>query len=490
MKEKQVAAIHNPGADYPEIPPFHPSVAYPEYPFDTKVTGIHNAVYDSVRECLRLIGLDKENFESPGWNPFGSFIFPGDRVAVKPNMVRDYHDSVPAYDSSLTTHGSVVRAVIDYVSIALKGRGSIVIADSSQNDADHGNIVKMQGLDEIQTFYDANSDIKVGIEDLRPERVEKIEGLIVRRIKLKGDPEGYTVVDLGGNSSFGELDYDIVKMLLGAESMDDSIREWHTGDRHAYQVCNTFLKADVVINLPKMKTHKKSGITVCLKGLIGILGDKTIVPHCRKGHPASGGDQFAESRFLDRAETFVSARFHAAFRKLGPARKLLARSARHSGNTLFGMTDAPRIRSGNWHGNDTIWRTVLDLARILIFADKCGRFSEEPGRRCFFLVDGIIGGEGNGPLAPTPKNAGVILAGFNPVAVDIAAARLMGFDPMKIKMLKSAVQNSNSRLVDFDMGEVDIQSNNRDWEGEISRFTGKDLDFTPHHGWKDWIEAT
>ena len=32
-----------------------------------------------------------------------------------------------------------------------------------------------------------------------------------------------------------------------------------------YCISNTILDADVIINIPKLKTHKKAGITVCLK---------------------------------------------------------------------------------------------------------------------------------------------------------------------------------------------------------------------------------
>ena len=47
----------------------------------------------------------------------------------------------------------------------------------------------------------------------------------------------------------------------------------------------------------------------------------------------------------------------------------------------------------------------------------------------------MIGGENNGPLAPDPVAAGVLLAGENLLAVDLVAARLMGFDPLKIRHL-------------------------------------------------------
>ena len=59
-----------------------------------------------------------------------------------------------------------------------------------------------------------------------------------------------------------------------------------------------------------------------------------------------------------------------------------------------------KFESGNWHGNDTIWRTIVDLNKILFFSKKDGFLSNEIQRKYFAIVDGIIGGEGNGPHFP------------------------------------------------------------------------------------------
>lgn len=59
------------------------------------------------------------------------------------------------------------------------------------------------------------------------------------------------------------------------------------------------------------------------------------------------------------------------------------------------------LEGGNWYGNDSAWRMACDLLRIFLFADKDGNIHEKLVRRVFSIVDGIIGGEGNGPLAPS-----------------------------------------------------------------------------------------
>jgi uncharacterized protein (DUF362 family) len=58
--------------------------------------------------------------------------------------------------------------------------------------------------------------------------------------------------------------------------------------------------------------------------------------------------------------------------------------------------------------------------------------------RHFALVDGIVGMEGNGPIQGTPKTAGVLVAGRDPVAVDATCCRIMRLDPFRIRYLQLA----------------------------------------------------
>jgi len=46
--------------------------------------------------------------------------------------------------------------------------------------------------------------------------------------------------------------------------------------------------------------------------------------------------------------------------------------------------------------------------------------------------------EGNGPIQGTPKTAGVLILGNDPVAVDATACRVMGLMPEKIGYLSRA----------------------------------------------------
>ena len=50
----------------------------------------------------------------------------------------------------------------------------------------------------------------------------------------------------------------------------------------------------------------------------------------------------------------------------------------------------------------------------------------------FFLMDGIMGMEGHGPGQGTPVKTGVLIGSTNPLALDIIASTIAGYDPMEI----------------------------------------------------------
>jgi hypothetical protein len=112
--------------------------------------------------------------------------------------------------------------------------------------------------------------------------------------------------------------------------------------------------------------------------------------------------------------------------------QIVDRSLRHAAGRL-----EPRI-DGAWHGNNTAWRMALDVARILIFGKSDGTIAAAPQRRHLVLVDGLVGGEGEGPLVPEAVPAGVVLFSDDLVGADTACARLIGFDPDAIPLIREA----------------------------------------------------
>jgi uncharacterized protein (DUF362 family) len=484
----KAAAISVGNSVYPSLLPYSPGECYPEYPFkkDT-ISSEENQAYKGVRESFRLLGLDAENYGSGKWNPLGGIIHTGDTVVLKPNFVRDFRETFSGQDDCLITHGSIIRAVLDYIYIALARTGKIIIADAPQNDADFNEIMRIAGLDSIQEFYKRHADFDVKIYDFRPEKAKKVNGVIVEHEKLPGDPAGFVKVNLDGNSMFTEVE-SLCDLLYGSEYDTREICSHHTGGIHEYLISRTILEADCIINLPKIKTHKKTGVTLCMKNLVGINGNKNWLPHHRLGTPSQGGDQFADDSIKHKIERKTMEFFRRIFPKLGSMRKVLAKPIKSVGTVIFGDTNTDTIRSGNWYGNDTAWRMAIDLNKIIMYADKNGKLQNTPTRRMFCVVDGIIAGEGNGPLDPTPKQSGVVVAGINPIAVDFVCARLMNFDCKKLPILDKAMLNESLPLFVGRYDDINCISNDSRFNRVLPEFEGKIFEFKPHFGWLNHIE--
>jgi hypothetical protein len=156
------------------------------------------------------------------------------------------------------------------------------------------------------------------------------------------------------------------------------------------------------------------------------------------------------------------------------------------GRWVFGDTQQV-VRSGNWHGNDTCWRMVLDLNKCLFFHDGSGAPRLRP-RRYLAVVDGIIGGEGNGPMAPDPKPCGLLLAGTHPLAVDCVAATLMGFHWETLRLLARAFHMRAPTFASFAPGDIRVITNHSAWQGALDDIS-ETFHFRPHFGWTGAIEA-
>jgi hypothetical protein len=181
------------------------------------------------------------------------------------------------------------------------------------------------------------------------------------------------------------------------------------------------LGADLIVNVPKLKTHKKTGVTLSLKSVIGLTNEKYWLPHFTEGSPETGGDEHDRpQRSAERLKTWLSRV------PLPRDHSLVVRAPR--------LSAAPSVLDGSWEGNDTLWRTILDLNHLLLRADRDGRLGDAPARRYLTIVDGIVAGEGEGPLGASPVEAGLLVAGTNAARVDEVACRLIGFDPDRIPL--------------------------------------------------------
>jgi hypothetical protein len=169
-----------------------------------------------------------------------------------------------------------------------------------------------------------------------------------------------------------------------------------------------------------------------------------------------------------------------------PIIQFFARSLKQTGYAVLGDTEDV-VRSGNWHGNDTCWRMALDLNRIMLYANPDGTLRKTP-KAFFSVVDGIIGMQGSGPVAGKPKSVGLVIAGYDPVSVDVVCTGLMGFDYSKIPLLSRAFDNSPYPLTNISPQDISVTSNMKTLQGRLSLLQQEaSFDFEPHFGWKGYI---
>lgn len=435
--------------------------------------------YTGLEKSMEGVGLEY-------LNTVLDIIKPGDKVVLKPNFVKEHHMYKPGEWEYVITHPSVIKLVLKGVIEKLAGEGEVYVVDAPQTDSDYEKIMEVTGLPQIMKELQKNTTVKLEYFDLREERWFYKEGIIVKRKKLPGDPKGYVSINLKEKSEFcGKkcIEY------YGADYDMDETRKYHNDVDNIYVMSKTILSADVFICMPKLKTHKLGGVTISLKNLVGTCVIKNSIPHHTLGSPETGGDKFRYKTKKNNAETKLKGLALRCLKAKRPIINYPFIMIKKVAGLFFGSARSETIRNGMWYGNDTIWRSVLDLNKILLYADADGKMHNTVQRKYISIVDGIIGGERSGPMEPDPKTSGILLFGVNPVAVDTVGASLMGFDYKKIPSILHGFKPKGYELTNFKTEDICIKSNEKKWEKKISEFQRKDtLDFEPHFGWKGHIE--
>jgi hypothetical protein len=126
------------------------------------------------------------------------------------------------------------------------------------------------------------------------------------------------------------------------------------------EVARTVLEADCLVVVPVMKTHVATGISVCMKCLMGVIS----IEQKKKFH---------------------------------------------------------------FHG---LAQSILELNSVV--------------KPDLFIVDGTVGGQGDGPMANEPAEFGALLAGTGARALDMIAAKSMGFMPDEVGLLRLAREEMGS----------------------------------------------
>lgn len=227
-------------------------------------------------------------------------ISPGNRVLLKPNVL-----AIRPPEDAVTTHPAVISAMCELVSevggIPVIGDGSGIVKPGSTTTS---QALKVSGIEDAASICGAEL--------------------------INFETSGYVEVDVPDARQFSHL-----------------------------HIAKAVLDADVIISLPKLKTHELTLYTGAVKNFFGTVPQKNR----KQAH-------FLEDR-----------------RRFGEA--------------------------------------VIDIYSVV--------------KPQLAVMDGVVGMEGNGPSNGTPVFAGVIMASYDCVSLDIAASELIGIDPLKVPTNKAAL---------------------------------------------------
>lgn len=463
------------------------SVRYPSV-LQAHTSGILPVFCDieaQVRRCIaNALGTTEKDC-------FADYLKPGDNVLIKPNQVFDKTGGNTELEC-LVAHWSLIYSVAKIMLESFRGNIKLIIGDSPLQGCDFENLVKTATpLAALIKCLELSFGVSVKLVDFRQIVSEYTDcggQSILRRKTSQKDNAKYIDCALGINSMFAGDERNLKKYRT-IDYPASAIRRYHAKGEHIYRVSKDVLDADVIINISKLKTHNKTGITAALKNLVGTLGDKQSLPHHKQGSPFTGGDEYAKPGLPQSVETILWDYINNADSYKVKAFWTELLNCFRNGCAIFGMKHPPLNRTaGGWYGNDTVWRGVLDINRLVIYADKKGKIMEIPQRRIINLIDGIVAGEGEGPLFPASKRCGCILAGQNSFAVDAVAAKLMGYDYRKIPMLDRVRAIERYPLIEFDVGDIDLRSNDSKWNGCWNDVSFCNFGFLPSSGWIGHIE--
>lgn len=133
-------------------------------------------------------------------------------------------------------------------------------------------------------------------------------------------------------------------------------------------------------------------------------------------------------------------------------------------NAFGGLLNTRRHYTHSW-----IHETLVDLLAI----------QKEIHSGIFAVMDGTTAGNGPGPRTMKPEIKNVILASSDQVAIDAVSAKMMGFDPMKIKYIRLATEKGlgTGRMQDIDIIGEDISNTNWHFKVGINlvRFGGSKI---------------
>lgn len=371
----------------------------------------------------------------------------GKKVLLKPNWVR--HSLKDTDEVCLRTHDAFVLAALE--AILKMAPRIVVLGDAPIQGCDWGRMLSENFIDSVNQLSTQFS-IPVIVKDFRKVTFNTSSN----QLQSDRNPDSeYLIFDLGKESYLEPVTSTHSNNFRVTCYNPDRLAESHGPGLHRYCITREVFDSDVIISLPKVKTHQKAGITAALKNLVGINGDKDFLPHHRLGGTGVGGDCYPGKSYL---RYWSELAIDHANRNRG---KTSYRLWQKLSSLLWKLSFPKNVHqiAAGWYGNDTTWRMVLDLNRIAVYGTADGKVSAQPQREVYSLCDGIIGGQGNGPLEPNPLPLGVICFSNDSYFTDRCLARLMGFDPDKIPLLHASKSLADEKGTILTLNGSQITSN-------------------------------
>lgn len=377
-----------------------------------------------IREAMFQAGLGTTNVEAP----LMDLVEPGMTVLLKPNWVLHRNEGNAGMDCMVTHPEFILAALIEL----LKAKPArVILGDAPIQGCIWDKLVTCEFKQRVLSLA-KKAGVSICFIDFR--RIITVDGDIEKGIKAQASPmDRYCMFDLGKDSLLEPLSKGDGRFRL-TNYDPDKLAQAHCPGRHEYLLCREAFECDLIISLPKLKLHRKAGITGALKNLVGLNGNKDYLPHHRVGGTSDGGDCYPGRSASKRLTEFM---LDQANRRIGTntyvkwlhwAHWLLKRVATLKDGGV----------EGSWHGNDTCWRMVLDLNRILLYGRADSSMADTKQRTLWTLTDAILCGQGEGPLAPSPVTVGT--ATFSPSApvADAVHCALLGVDEMKIALVRES----------------------------------------------------
>lgn len=357
----------------------------------------------------------------------------GKRILLKPNWV--LHSQKEEDEICLRTHDNILLTVLKVV--LKQSPSSVKLGDAPIQISKWEEIAQRRILNEIEILQD-QYEIPISIVDFRRVTFDP------RNNSLESDRRSldeFVIFDLAEKSFLEPISKRKKSGFRVTNYNPDRLAESHRLGMHKYCITKELFNADIVISIPKIKTHEKTGITGALKNLVGVNGDKDFLPHHRVGGVGFGGDCYPGMNILRRTSEFFR---DYANRNMG--NKFYKPLIRLS--DIFWVLSKPmdvHQVAAAWYGNDTTWRMVMDINLIANYGIADGTTSEVKQRDLYSLTDGIIGGQGNGPLYPDPLPLGILAFTNDSALNDYVMAILMGFDPSKFPLIQTAFSQRNNK---------------------------------------------